>query len=94
MPNGEKQEIKVGLDPNLYALTNVNIGFSEEVFDFLMISGNQARQFRSTPKQAKRILLLLQQKIDEYQKKFGDLKTQLPEKKRATETESKVGFGQ
>ena len=90
MADQEKQ-IKVNLDPILYALSNVNIGFSEEVFDFLFISGNQARQFRASPKHAKRIYLLLGKYLEEYEKKFGVLETNLPEK-RETIREGKIGF--
>lgn len=90
MADQEKQ-IKVNLDPILYALSNVNMGFNEEVFDFLFISGNQARQFRASPKHAKRIYLLLGKYLEEYEKKFGALKTDLPEK-RETMQEGKIGF--
>ena len=41
----EPKQIKVNLDPTLYSLSNVNMGFNEDFFDFLFISGNQARQF-------------------------------------------------
>jgi len=88
----EQKQIKINLDPILYALSNVNIRFTEEVFDFLMVSGNQARQFRASPKHAKRIYLLLGKYLAEYEKKFGPLETQLPEKKE-TASEEKFGFG-
>lgn len=88
----EQKQIKVNLDPVLYALSNVNVGFNEEVFDFLMVSGNQARQFRASSKHAKRIYLLLGKCLSEYENKFGPIKTQLPEKK-GTASEEKIGFG-
>lgn len=87
----ETKQIKINLDPVLYALSNVNIGVSEEVFDFLMVSGNQARQFRASPKHAKRIYLLLGKYLAEYEKKFGPLETQLLEKKETAMGE-KIGF--
>lgn len=87
----EEKQTKVNLDPFLYALSNINIGFNEEVFDFLLISGNQARQFRASPKHAKRFYLLLGKYLDEYEKKFGPLETQLFERK-GTESEEKIGF--
>ena len=87
----EQKQIKINLDPILYSLSNVNMGFNEEVFDFLMISGNQARQFRSSPKHAKRIYLLLGKYLAEYEKRFGQIETQLPEKKETTFGE-KIGF--
>jgi len=87
----EKQEIKINLDPNAYAITLVNMGFDEEFFRFLIMSGNQGRQFLATPKHAKRIYLLLKQMIDQYEKKFGELKTELPKPKESQESES-LGF--
>ncbi len=90
MADQEKQ-IKVNLDPILYALSNVNMGFNEEIFDFIFISGNQVRQFRASPKHAKRIYLLLGKYLEEYEEKFGALETQLPEKREATQ-EGKIGF--
>ena len=87
----EEKQIKVNLDPTLYALSNVNMGFNEEVFDFLFISGNQARQFRASPKHAKRIYLLLGKYLEEYEKRFGAIETKLPEK-RETAKETKIGF--
>lgn len=87
----ETKQIKVNLDPVLYALSNVNIGFDKEVFDFLMISGNQARQFRASPEHAKRILLLLEKKIGEYEKRFKKIEAELP-KKMETGKEEELGF--
>lgn len=89
----EKKQIKINLDPILYALSNVNMGVNEEVFDFLMVSGNQARQFRASPKHAKRIYLLLGKYLAEYEKRFGPLEVQLPEKKE-TSTGEKIGFSE
>ena len=74
----QQKQVRVNLDPVLYALSNVNMSFNEEVFDFLMISGNQARRFRVSPKHAKRIYLLLGKYLAEYEKKYGPLETQLP----------------
>lgn len=87
----EQKEIKINLDPNLYAVVNVNIAFDEEQFVFTIFSGNQARQFSVSPKHAKRLFLLLEKQINEYEKKFGILETKLPEK---TETgkEKPIGF--
>lgn len=90
MANEEKQ-IRINLDPVLYALSNVNVGFNQEVFDLLMISGGQGRQFRASPKHAKRIYLLLGKYIGEYESKFGQIETQLPEKGE-TAIKEKIGF--
>jgi len=88
----EQQQIQVNLDPNSYMLTMVNMGFDEEMFHFLLTSGNQGRQFTATPKHAKRIYLLLKQQIENYEKKFGEIKTELPKFPGNTKTEPKIGF--
>ncbi len=87
----QKKEIKVNLDPVLYGLSNVNINFNEEVFDFLLISGNQGRQFRATPKHAKRIKIILERSINEYEKRYGEIKVELPQK-RESAPEERIGF--
>jgi len=87
----EQKEIKINLDPNLYTISNVNIGFGEEEFVFVIFCGNQARRFSASPKHAKRILLFLQKQIAEYEKKFGILNTKLPEKME-TKKEEPIGF--
>ena len=97
MDNKEPQQIQMSLDPNAYAITNVSIVSDEELFHFLISSGNQGRQFTATPKHAKRILLLLKQQIENYEKQFGEIKTQLPkpasaESFGAAKDETKLGF--
>jgi len=88
----QPQQVQIGLDPNAYTISMVNMGFDEELFHFMITSGNQGRQFNATPKHAKRILLLLQKQVEEYEKKFGEIKTQLPERPKTTTEETKVGF--
>lgn len=87
----EQKQIKVNLDPNIYAITNVSINFSEEEFMFNVFSGNQARRFSASPKHAKRIYLLFEKYIKEYESKIGEIKTQLPEKPE-TRRKEKIGF--
>lgn len=88
----EPQQIQVNLDPNSYFISGVNMGFDEESFHFLVMSANQGRQMIATPKHAKRIYLLLKQQIENYEKKFGEIKTKLPEAPKTTQEENKVGF--
>jgi len=87
----EKKQIKVNLNPNLFAIDNVRMVATEEHFQILMISGNQGYQFLVTPKHAKRIYLLLGQLIDKYENDFGKLETQLLQKREETKAGS-VGF--
>jgi len=90
----EKQQIQLNIDPNSYMVTMMNMVFDEEIFHFLIASGNQGRQFTATPKHAKRIYLLLKQQIESYEEKFGEIKTQLPIIKGDTNinTDTKIGF--
>ncbi len=88
----EPQQIQVNVDPNSYLINMMNMAFDEEIFHFLITSGNQGRQFTATPKHAKRIFLLLQKQIEEYEKKYGEIKTQLPERPKNTNETQKIGF--
>ena len=92
MEENKEKIIKINLDPVLYAVSNVNIVFSEEEFVFTIFSGNQARRFSVSPKHAKRILLLLEKQILEYEKRFGKLETKLPEKVGTERKEEYLGF--
>jgi len=78
MTEKEPQQIQINMDPNSYMITMMNMGFDEELFHFMITSANQGRQFTATPKHAKRIYLLLKQQIENYEKQFGEIKTQLP----------------
>lgn len=88
----EQKQIQVNLDPNTYLISFVNMGFDEENFHFLIASGSQGRQFAATPKHAKRIYMLLEKQIKEYEKKFGEIKTHLPGMPKNTQQENKFGF--
>lgn len=92
--SGEKepQQININLDPNIYFVTMVNMMFNEEGFNFLITSGNQGRQFTATPKHTKRIAMLLDRQIKEYEKQFGEIATNLPEIPKQSQTESRFGF--
>ncbi len=87
----EKKQIKINLDPVLYSLSNLSINFNEELFDFLMISGNQGRRFRLSPKHAKRVHLLLEKAMKEYETRFGKIEAQLSQKKESSNQE-RIGF--
>lgn len=89
----EQPQIQLNLDPNIYTVTNVNLGHDPELFHFLLSSGNQGRQFAATPAHAKRISMLLQQQIEQYEKHFGQIKTALPKMQASAKEEStKLGF--
>ena len=96
MEKENQQQVQINLDPNSYMITMMNMGFDEEMFHFLVTSANQGRQFVATPKHSKRIYLLLKQQIENYEKQFGEIKTQLPDPKgtppKNSAEEPKVGF--
>lgn len=89
--NAPPKQVSINLDPAMYALSNAQIAFTEEDFQFLFISGNQARQFSATPAHAKRVLLLLQQQIEAYEKAHKPITTSLPTTKGQTD-KRKMGF--
>ena len=88
----EPQQIQLNVDPNIYLITMVNMLFNEEGFNFLITSGNQGRQFTATPKHTKRIALLLEKQIAEYEKQFGKIETHLPEMRKQSHEVAKIGF--
>lgn len=88
----QQKQIQLNLDPNAYYVSMMNMRFDEEGFHFLIASGNQARQYSASPKHAKRIYLLLKQQIEQYEKQFNEIKTQLPERPQRTQENNKVGF--
>ena len=93
MAQEQQPQIQLSLDPNSYAVTNVNIGSDEEMFYLSIASGNQMRQFAASPKHTKRIYLLLKQQIENYEKKFGELKTKLPNPNKPQETKEETNLG-
>lgn len=88
----QQHQIQLNVDPNDYYISMVNMRFEEEGFHFLIASANQAKQFTASPKHAKRIYLLLKQQIEQYEQKFGEIKTQLPNRPQNTQEQNKVGF--
>ncbi len=81
--NNSQQRIPMNLDPNIYAMSGVRVIPGEEEFIIQTMTGSQMRQYSMTPKHAKRLLLLLTNTIKDYEKKFGELITQLPEVSKA-----------
>lgn len=76
--NFQKALSEIKAEPNIYHLSNVKLVFNEENFFLFLESGSQVYRFQLHPKHAKRMLLRLTEKIGEYEKKFGELKTDLP----------------
>lgn len=87
----EFQEVRVEKDLGLYYLTSVGVAAGEEDFRFAMTSHNVSRYYTASPKHAKRIMLMLKDRLDEYEKKYGVLKTELPKHKKIP-SERKLGF--
>jgi hypothetical protein len=89
----EPTPIPMNLDPNAYAVSNVSIASSEEDFGITITSGNQVRFYNLTPKHAKRVMLLLQKEVANYEEKFGELLTELPTVPNQTE-KKQFGFAE
>lgn len=89
----EKQiPVQFQASPNLNYASNANLLFSEEEFVILITSGNQISRYAFTPKHMKRMSLLLERQIKEYEAKFGELKTKLPEAQKETTEKGGLGF--
>ncbi|MBT7755326.1 MAG: DUF3467 domain-containing protein [Candidatus Magasanikbacteria bacterium] len=80
------------IDQILYYLTGANVEFDEEQFVFNTMSNTIARRYVLSPKHAKRFFLLLQKKIEDYEKIHGELKTSLPEVQGIKQTSREFGF--
>lgn len=87
----QPQQVQLHVDPNSYYLSGMNIWMSEEEFIFLLTSQVSGRQYVTSPKHAKRISMLLQKLIAEYEQKYGPIVTELPKAPDQT-TEKNVGF--
>lgn len=87
-----ENEIKITLDAVHFAATTILSTMNDETFNLIIASGNQGRCYVLTPKHAKRLLLLLQQQISEYESKFGELQTALPVATPGQTEEKKMGF--
>jgi hypothetical protein len=55
---------------------NVNIGYSPESVVLALTSGQNLSAFALTPQHAKRLMLSLEYNIKEFEKKFGEIKTE------------------
>lgn len=88
----EKKPIPMSMNPILNYVNGARILSGEEEFLLALTSGNQIFQFIFSPKHAKRLKLLLDRQLAEYEKKFGVLETKLPEVKTETAEKSKIGF--
>ena len=86
-------EIKLNGDPSMYYLSTVQMGYTPETFRFMLISGKQATQFETTPQHAKRIKVVLDQKIGEYEDEHGEIDTNTPDESEGkSSAEPEIGF--
>jgi len=88
----QSQQIPMNMDPNAYTITNMSIIGGDEEIGLQIMSGNQMRMYTVNPKHAKRILMLLQKTIADYEAKFGELQTELPTVNNNQTEAKKFGF--
>ena len=88
----DNKALQVAMDPNIYATSLANINYDEEKVYVMFVSGNQGRRFQFSPKHAKRLFLLLQKQLEEFQRKFGNLDTALPTKIDIATSAQSIGF--
>lgn len=88
-----EKHIKVEVDKEALALTNVLLQHTKEEFGLLCVSGRSGKQYVMTPAHAKRIWLRLGEHIAAFEKAHGPLKAVLPKKSQdGSEEKQKVGF--
>lgn len=87
----ESEQIKIPLEPNSFYATALFITPSQEEFRLQIVAGHAAREYVISPAHAKRVMLLLQNQIADYESKFGELKTELPTMPNQTQPK-KIGF--
>ncbi|MBI2644442.1 MAG: hypothetical protein HYW95_02985 [Candidatus Wildermuthbacteria bacterium] len=92
MEEEQCQDQNLIVDPIIYALTQVNVVSDDELFELTFASGNRARKYQTSPKHAKRIMLLLQKQLDAYEHKHGELQIQSPKPKVKHAEDPKIGF--
>ncbi len=61
-----------------YALGSITLSFNDENFYFALHAGRHTRTYVVSPKHAKRIMMLLEKDVREFEERFGELKTELP----------------
>ncbi|MFA6603310.1 MAG: DUF3467 domain-containing protein [Patescibacteria group bacterium] len=88
----DPQPQQIPIDGHAHALMNTIVNYDEEQFQLLMMSGGPARLYMLSPKHAKRLMLLLQKQLADYEAKFGELKTALAQVAKGTTSEEEVGF--
>ena len=82
----------MNISPILNYANGVQVVFSEEEFVLVINSGNQINRYAFSPKHTKRLLMVLEKQIKEYESKFSKIETKLPESKKGTTQEEKIGF--
>jgi hypothetical protein len=91
-PTGKDGE-HVDLDLVYYAALVCDVTYTEESFFLNITSGRRGRIYVLTPKHAKRLFLLLKKDLEEYEKKYGELKAGVPKKKAHTTALEKNSMG-
>jgi hypothetical protein len=88
-----EKKIKIEIEKQALALSNMICQHTPEEFAFLFISGRTGRQYVTSPAHAKRIWLRLGEHIKAFEAKNGVIKADLPKKVENTSSnQKKVGF--
>ncbi|MEA3399302.1 MAG: hypothetical protein U9R00_02195 [Patescibacteria group bacterium] len=70
-----QEETQINIDPVLRGLDNISVLSDEMHFKVLMVTGGVGEQYLVSPMHTKQIYLLFKKEIEEYEKKFGEIKT-------------------
>jgi len=88
-----ERQMNVSVDPNVYYVNNAGIISQEEELILTLWSGAQLRQYAMAPAHAKRIMMLLAQRVEEFEKVHGKIDTSLPKQnEQDNQSNSSMGF--
>jgi hypothetical protein len=57
---------------------NITVAYNEEFFTFAIHSGEHVTAYGTTPQHMKRLMLMLNARIKDYESEYGEIKTEWP----------------
>mgnify|MGYP006310380845 CR=1 FL=1 len=88
-----KEKTQYQVSTNIPYITQVTLEYNPEGFHMNIFSGNQVYRFACSPEHAKRISLLFDKKVKEYEEKNQKIEAKLPKPQKGKEgTGKSVGF--
>ncbi len=77
----QNQQTPINIDPAIKGLTEVRVMYNDMQFILLAIAGNLGEQFLVSPQHMKKLLVVLNNTIENYEKTFGKINVSSPVEK-------------